>query len=544
MNRRDLLKNLSTVPFAGIVSGPENIWATESSLVSNGSMVPGDSIYSSIGVEPIINCRGTFTIIGGSMELPEVTKAMEAASGYFVQYDELAMGVGKKLAELTQTEWGIVTSGCAAAMKHFTAACITGGNPEKLLRIPDLTGFDKTEVIIPRSSRNVYDHAIRNMGVTLVEVNNPIELEKAINSRTAMIYIMTGPQVDKDKELSLEVIAAIAKPHGVPILADAAAENLTIPPVHIERGATAVAYSGGKAICGPQCAGILLGPKDLLMSAWQASAPHHGPGRDNKIGKEEIMGMLAAVEAWTMRNHEAEWNIWMERLNTIASKLKSLAGISTEIRMPTGLSNRAPSLRISWDPDHFKITGEEMAEETARRKPRIAIDAGSGEGTTFISIVPSQMRQEQVSIVVERLYGILTATRSPKPNNFTKPTVVVTGQWELEIQYFSSTSFHTLYLEQDGNWIQGNHHADFSESEILGLVEGDQIKFRSVLRRPGDSITYLFSGTVKKDEAGLPVMSGSIYLGEYMNATFKATKTKYKGIRRPFMIPGGPPLSS
>jgi seryl-tRNA(Sec) selenium transferase len=133
----------------------------------------------------------------------------------------------------------------------------------------------------------------------------------------------------------------------VPILADAAAENLSIPPVYIERGATAVAYSGGKAICGPQCAGILLGPKNLLMSAWQASAPHHGPGRDNKVGKEEIMGMLTALEAWTKRNQEAEWSLWLERLNSIASKLKTLSGVSTEIRMPTDLSNRAPSLRVS-----------------------------------------------------------------------------------------------------------------------------------------------------------------------------------------------------
>ncbi|HNR05666.1 MAG TPA: aminotransferase class V-fold PLP-dependent enzyme [Saprospiraceae bacterium] len=538
MNRRDLLKNLTAAPFAAIPLS-ENL-----STGPDEGVAGGDSIYASVGVEPIINCRGTFTIIGGSMELPEVTRAMEAASGYFVQYDELAMGVGKRLAELTKSEWGIVTSGCAAAMKHFTAACLTGGNPEKLLRIPDLTGFEKTEVIIPRSSRNVYDHAIRNMGVSIIEVNSPEDLERAINPRTAMIYIMTGPPNDTGKELSLEVIASIAKPHSVPILADAAAENLTIPPIHLERGATAVAYSGGKAICGPQCAGILLGPKDLLMSAWQASAPHHGPGRDNKVGKEEIMGMLAAVEAWTERNHEAEWNIWLERLNTIASKFKSLSGISTEIRMPTGLSNRAPALRISWNPNQFHITGEEVAEITARSKPRIAIGGGSGEGTSFISIVPSQMRQEQVPVVADRLYAILSAERSPKSDQMASPSLQIDGPWDLEIQYFSSIAKHTLYIEQDGNWIQGTHQADFSESEVLGLVEGDQIKMRSVLRRPGDSITYLFSGVVKNDEAGLPVMSGSIHLGEYMTAKFKATKTKYKGARRPFMIPGGPPLSS
>lgn len=544
MKRRDLIKNLATVPLFGAIPSQENIWAAEAGNTLNNVAAPGDSIYSTIGVEPIINCRGTFTIIGGSIERPEVAKAMEAATGYFVQYDELAMGVGKKLAELTQTEWGIVTSGCAAAMKHFTAACITGGNPEKLLRIPDLTGFEKTEVIVPVTSRNVYDHALRNLGITIVEVSTPAELERAINSKTAMIYIMTGPQVAKDQVLSLEAIAAIAKPKGIPILADAAAENLTIPPIHLERGATAVAYSGGKAICGPQCAGILLGPKNLLMSAWQASAPHHGPGRDNKVGKEEIMGMLAAVEAWTKRDHKAEWNLWLERLNTIAAKVKQIPGISTEITTPTDLSNLAPVLRVSWNPDELNITGEEIAEETARNKPRIAIGGGSRDGKTAVTIVPSQMRQEQVQIVADRLHGLLSLKRAPKPKGFASPTVKIDGHWDLEVQYFSSISQHSLYLEQDGNWIQGSHHADFAESEILGLVEGDKVKLRSVLRKPGDAITYLFNGTVKNDESGQPMITGSIFLGEYLTAQFKASKAKFKIPRRPFMIPGGPPLAT
>src|SRR6185295_11694790 len=150
-----------------------------------GELVIGPNIFQSIGVEPIINCRGTFTIIGGSIERPQVRAAMEAASKDFVQYDELADGIGARLAEITGAEWGMVSAGCAAGMKHVTAACVTGGNPEKLIRIPDLTGFDKTEVIIPKSSRNVYDHAIRNIGATIIEVNTPQELENALNARTA-----------------------------------------------------------------------------------------------------------------------------------------------------------------------------------------------------------------------------------------------------------------------------------------------------------------------------------------------------------------------
>ena len=237
------------------------------------------NIYQAIGVEPIINCRGTFTIIGGSVELPEVVAAMEAASGYFVQYDELAEAVGQRLAEITGAEWGLIPAGCAAGLKHITAACVTGGNPEKLIRIPDLTGLDKTQVIIPRYSRNAYDHALRSIGVEIVMVETQAELEQAINPRTAMIYITTGAGSAADQPLSLEVIADVARPHKIPILADAAAENLTIPNVHLQRGATVVAYSGGKALCGPQCAGSSAGRQSLapVGLAIQFAAPRAGP---------------------------------------------------------------------------------------------------------------------------------------------------------------------------------------------------------------------------------------------------------------------------
>ena len=292
------------------------------------------NIYQAIGVEPIINCRGTFTIIGGSVELPEVVAAMEAASGYFVQYDELAEAVGQRLAEITGADWGLIPAGCAAGLKHITAACVTGGNPEKLIRIPDLTGLDKTQVIIPRYSRNAYDHAVRSIGVEIVMVETQAELERAINPRTAMIYITTGAGSATGQPLSLEVIADVVRPHKIPILADSAAENLTIPNVHLQRGATVVAYSGGKALCGPQCAGLVLGDKALLQSAWQFSSPHHGPGRDDKIGKEEIMGMLAAVEAWVRRDHAAEWQTWLSYLDYIAQRVRGIDSVSTEVARP------------------------------------------------------------------------------------------------------------------------------------------------------------------------------------------------------------------
>ncbi len=244
MKRRDVLRGLSFLPFGASVLPIQSVSANPKIPAGKGPLVPGAEIFQSIGVEPLINCMGTFTIIGGSLERPAVRAAMEAASRNFVQYDELAAGIGKRLAELTGAEWGMVSAGCAAGLKHITAACVTGGNPEKLIRIPDLAGFDKTEVVIPRSSRNEYDHAIRNIGVKVITVETLEEFGNALNSRTAMVYVMA----DNKEPLSLQAIVRLTQPRNIPVLVDAAAEDLTVPCVHLQQGATIVAYSGGKAL--------------------------------------------------------------------------------------------------------------------------------------------------------------------------------------------------------------------------------------------------------------------------------------------------------
>ena len=477
-------------------------------MAAAGPLRTGQDIYRSIGVEPVINCRGTFTIIGASVELPEVRAAMEAAAKQFVQLDELAEGVGRRLAELTGAEWGMVSSGCAAGLKHVTAACVAGGNPEKLLRIPDLTGFDKTEVVAPRSARSVYDHAIRNIGVKMITVETPEEFERALSPRTAMIYLSAGGS----GPLALENVASIAKQREIPILVDAAAEVLTIPNVHLQRGATIAAYSGGKAICGPQCAGLLLGRKDILLSAWQASAPHHGPGRDNKVGREETLGMLAAVEAWVKRDHEAEWKKWLSYLDTIAKRVSQVDGIKTAVREPRGLSNKSPALVISWDPAKLNVTGEEVAEEVARTKPRIALGAGGGmrrgapapeSSDTSIDITAWMMQPGDDKVVAERLFEVLSRKRSPKPAP-AAAAANISGRWDVEIAFFSSKSQHTLTLDQDGNRLRGTHKGDFSSRDVFGSIEGDQIKLQSTDYKPGDSITFTFSGSLSGDSFSGP----------------------------------------
>jgi D-glucosaminate-6-phosphate ammonia-lyase len=556
MKRRNLIKGLALLPIAGTVISNNSLMASASdsskaslmNLVNSepdlkntlSSFLDEANIFRSIGVEPVINCMGTFTIIGGSLERPAVRTAMEAASHNFVQYDELADGIGQRLADLTGAEWGMVSAGCAAGLKHITAACVTGGNPEKLIRIPDLTGFEKTEVIIPGFSRNAYDHAIRNIGVKIISVNTPKELEKAINPKTAMIYIRsTDTDTFTGQPLSLEEIARIAKPHKIPVLVDAAAENLTLPPVHLKRGATIVAYSGGKAICGPQCAGLMLGDKSILMSAWQASSPHHGPGRDNKVGREEMIGMMAAVEDWVKRDHAADWKRWLSWLDVISKKLSSVEGVKTEVIERTLLDNKTPVLKVSWDSSKLHLSGFEVAEELGRNKPRIAVWAeDENNGESFFNVTTGQMQVGEEKIVAERLYEVLSRKRSPKPGMIA-PSANLTGAWDVRVQFFSSISQHNFTIVQDGNWISGTHKGDMDVMNLNGTIEGDQIKFRSSKRIIGDELEFLFKGAISGD-----LISGDIHLGEYRTAKFTATRNASKPVRKKVMIPAGPPLAT
>jgi D-glucosaminate-6-phosphate ammonia-lyase len=527
---------------------PVLLGATAAKGATIGPLTPGPEIYQSIGVEPVINCRGTFTIIGASVETPETRAAMEYAARYFVQYDELAEGVGRRLAELTGAEWGMVSAGCAAGLKHVTAACVAGGNPEKLIRIPDLAGFDKTEVVIPRSSRSVYDHAVRNIGVKIIVVDTAEELADALSPRTAMVYLTAGgPSVSGP--LSLENVARLARPRDIPVLVDAAAENLTIPNVHLERGATVVAYSGGKAIRGTQCSGLLLGRKDILMSAWQASSPHHGPGRDNKVGREEMLGLLAAVEAWVKRDHDAEWKKWLSYLDTISKRVSTIDGIETSVREPAGLSNHSPTLVVSWDPAKLHVIGEEVAEELARTKPRIALGGGEGggrnrrepdNGKTSISITAWMMQPGDDKIVADRIHEVLSIKRSPRPEP-AAPETNLSGRWDVNVEFFSSKSQHMLFLQQDGGRVNGSHKSDFSVRDVQGTIEGGQVKLRSntTERGSGDSIPYIFAGTGSGD-----TFSGTLYMGEYLNAKFTATRRPYAPGSSAIVLPGGPPLAN
>ncbi|MDX1982934.1 MAG: hypothetical protein SFV51_21875 [Bryobacteraceae bacterium] len=484
----------------------------------------GPDIYQSIGVRPIVNCKGTFTIISGSQTLPEVKAAMDAASRHYIHLDELMEAVGRRLSELTQAEWGMVSNGCAAALSHATAACIAGADPEKLQRLPDSQGL-KNEVIAPAYSRNVYDHAVRGAGGKFVTVKDRDEYIRAFNSRTAMVMVLAGP--GDNGPLGLEVLSGIARERGVPVLVDAAAERLTIPNVHLKRGADLVAYSGGKCLRGPQSAGLLLGRKDLVKAAWIHSAPHHAFGRPMKAGKEEIMGMLAAVELWVKRNHDAEWKEWEQWLETISKSVTRVKGVTTQVLQPDSLSNNAPRLAIKWDGEALGMGGQQAEKLLYEGSPRLIVGGASGGRrngvkNSSLTIMPYMMMPGDAKIAAERIYEVLAnGAKSPLPAP-APPSVNISGQWDVELSFVLGKAQHKLVFEQKDGEVHGTHHGEFLASDLRGSVEGNEVWVRSSHRYEGTRIGYEFVGKANGDS-----ITGTVDLGEYGQAAFTAKRHRY-----------------
>ncbi|MFN7934689.1 MAG: aminotransferase class V-fold PLP-dependent enzyme [Bryobacteraceae bacterium] len=523
-SRRDLFSGGALLAY--LQSVPSRLWAA-------GPLRIGPDIFQSIGVRPLVNCKGTFTIISGSQSLPEVKLAMEAASRHYVHLDELMDAVGKRLSELTGAEWGMVSNGCAAALAHATAACIAGADPEKMQRLPDARGL-KNEVIAPAYSRNVYDHAVRGAGGKFVDVRNIEEFKKAFNERTGMVMVLAGP--GDDGPLGLQALAPIAKQHGVPVLVDAAAERLKVPNVHLSRGADLVAYSGGKCLRGPQAAGLLLGRKDLVKAAWIQSAPHHAYGRSMKAGKEEIMGMLAAVEMWVKRDHDAEWKEWESWLDTISKSVTRVKGVTTQVRQPDSLSNNSPRLVIQWDGEALGISGVEAEKLLLEGNPRIILGGASGSERmgmkqSALTIMPYMMMPGDAKIAAERIHAVLSKPPAISRKTPAAPSVDVSGQWDVNVQYILGKATHRLVFEQKSASLVGSHHGEFLDSDLRGSVSGNEVFFSSSHRYEGTRIGYEFQGQVSGD-----TMTGKVGLGEYGEATFTAKRHSYGrpgGVVRP-----------
>ena len=410
LNRRAFVKWVGALPLLGFVNARQ-LWAKTWGARNN--------IYARIGVRPFINARGTWTYLSGSLELAEVRAAKQQAAMYFVDMLELQRAVGKRLAELSGAESGMVTSGAAGAMAAATAACIAGADPARVWQLPDTTGL-KSEVVM-FGGRSAFDSAIRLAGGKLVVVRAPDELQAAINANTAMIYTTAlGERLQKAVD-----IARAAK---VPLLLDDAAG---IPPIgnlrlYAKMGVDLYTFSGGKGLCGPQCSGLLLGRKDLIEAALANSNPWEGAVcRAMKVGKEEIMGCLAAVEAWMKMDLDALNRQWGERVKRIQKLVDTVPDVQTKIEIPQG-GNRYPTLVVTWDEEKWGFTVADCDRKLREGDPRIEVltannpsmvpavyggDRKTPRGNDAIRIISMTMQPGEDLMVGQRLRQILNQAR-------------------------------------------------------------------------------------------------------------------------------------
>ncbi|HUE23472.1 MAG TPA: aminotransferase class V-fold PLP-dependent enzyme [Bryobacteraceae bacterium] len=419
-DRRYLLKLAGAAPLLAYLAARD---AAEKALGAVTKTTNGD-IYARIGVRPFINGRGTWTYLSGSLELPEVRAAKQAASLHFVDIIELQHAVSRRLAELSGAEAGMITSGAAGAMAAATAACIAGSDPARIWQLPDTTGL-KHEVVM-HGGRSAFDSAIRLAGGKLVLAREESDVRAAIGENTAMIYTTSLGG-------TLERVIAIAKQTRTPLLLDDAAG---IPPLdnlklYAKMGVDLYCFSGGKGLCAPQCSGLLLGRQDLVEAAMLNTSPWEGAVcRAMKVGKEEIMGCLAAVEAWTKMDLAALNRQWNERAVRIRKLVDTVPGVKTEIRIPED-GNRYPTLEVSWDEEAWAFTVADCDKKLRAGEPRIEVltsnnpslvpavregyeDPKAPKSRDRLEIVSMTLQPGEDLIVGQRLREILRGARSQR----------------------------------------------------------------------------------------------------------------------------------
>ncbi|HET8998391.1 MAG TPA: selenocysteine synthase [bacterium] len=366
-----------------------------------------------LGVRPIINGAGTYTMMTASLLAPEVVEAMAAVSGHFVRLEDLQDAVGRRIAALLRCEAAMVTSGAFAALTLGTAACITGTNPEFIRRLPDTDGM-QNEVIIQTSHRFPYDRAVRNCGVRLIEVETPLDLERALNARTAMMLFLN--KNEPQGRITAAEWVRLGKAHGIPTLNDAAAD---VPPLdnlftYTRMGFDLVAFSGGKGLQGPQTAGLLLGRSDLIHAARLNTAPHSDTiGRGLKVGREEMVGMLVALERYLRRDHDAEWREWERRITTIATVAASIRGVTTDTFVPQ-IANQVPHLRIRWDRHLVTVSPADATRRLREGDPSIElVPVPYQEGC--LEVAAWTLQPGEAETVARRIHEVLTGTPSALP---------------------------------------------------------------------------------------------------------------------------------
>ncbi len=400
--RRNFIQAVSSVPFLGGLLSAKTLAMTKEN---------GRDYFKELGVKPFINAAGTFTTLTASLMWPEVMEAINYASKVFVPLNDLQEAAGKRIAELIGCEAAMVTSGAAAALTVGTAACVAGNNADWIRRIPDLAGTGmKSEVIVQKSHRYGYDHAVRNCGIKMIEVETMEELERAVNEKTAMMLFFND--ADPKGKIKVQEFIDLGKKHKVPTFNDAAADT---PPtktlaMYSKMGFDLVTFSGGKGIRGPQSAGLLLGRRDLIEAARMNCSPNSDSiGRGLKVNKEEILGMMVAVETYLKRDEKAEWKEWERRAQVITDSVKGVPTIQSEVFVPP-IANHVPTVRIKWDKAKLNLTADAVRKQMREGKPVIEIaptSSPAAEATQEIGIGIWQLQPGEVEVVAKRLRQVL-----------------------------------------------------------------------------------------------------------------------------------------
>ena len=407
-NRRGFLGTMGAI--AASLAAPARLFSANRGSSTTAAAVSGfgqtGNPYEELGVPTVINCEGTMTMLGGSVLRPELEAVMAMAGRHFVSIPELEVAAGKRIAEmlkLPNNYTALVTSGAAAAIQSGLAGILTGDNETLIRQLPDLTGM-KSEVIIQKSHRNPFDHQLRSAGVKLVEIETREQLRHAVSERTAMMHFTNF--ANAAGQIKVDEWPKLAKQYNLPCMNDAAADT---PPVshlwdYTNMGYDLVTFSGGKAMRGPQCAGLLVGRKDLVAYALLNNSPHEDTlGRSQKVGKEEIIGMVKALELYLGEDHEALAKEWQGRLAGISRELTKVPGVSTSFFTPD-IANHVPHMQIVWD-SKISLTPEQVSKQLRNSKPAIVL--GVGEGRPGLTMNSFMLQSGEDKIVAEQLSRIL-----------------------------------------------------------------------------------------------------------------------------------------
>ena len=407
-NRRGFLGTAAAV--VASVFAPRKLFSSARGAAAAKTEVSGfgqtGNPYEELGVTTVINCEGTMTMLGGSLLRPELEAVMAMAGQHFVNIPELEVAAGKRIAEMLRLPEGctaLVTSGAAAAIQSGLAGILTGDNEAFIRQLPDLTGM-KSEVIIQKSHRNPFDHQLRSTGVKLIEIETRDQLKQAVNDRTAMMHFTNF--ANAAGQIKVDEWANLAKQYNIPCMNDAAADT---PPVshlwdYTNMGYDLVTFSGGKAIRGPQCAGLLIGRKELVANALLNNSPHEDTlGRSQKVGKEEIIGMVKALELYLKEDHDALAREWQSRLELVSREITKVPGVATSFFTPD-IANHVPHMHISWD-SKISATPQEVSKLLRTAKPAIVM--GGGEGRPGLSMNSFMLKPGEDRIVAEHLARLL-----------------------------------------------------------------------------------------------------------------------------------------